>query len=117
MLETWRDSWFEDGTRVFYIVPPRSVESILPLDIRPAPSRVTRVFVGRMEVITAATEATVQHALTTNDAATLARYARFLGPITDRLLAKTPNASEQARVRSATNAAFAAYLKKSTICE
>lgn len=117
MLETWRDSWFEDGTRVFYIVPPRSIDSILPLDIRPAPSHVTRVFVGRMEVITATTEATVQHALTTNDAATLARYARFLGPITDRLMAQMPSASERDRVRAATNAALAAYLKKSTICE
>ncbi len=117
MLETWRDSWFEEGTRVFYIVPTRAVDAILPLEVRPAPSRVARVFVGRMEIITPATESAVQHALTTNDAATLARYARFLGPITDRLLAKTPSASERERVRSATNAALAAYLKKSTICE
>jgi hypothetical protein len=117
MLETWRDSWFEDGTRVFYIVPPRAVDAILPLEVHPTPSRITRVFVGRMEVITAATESTVQHALTTNDAGTLARYARFLGPITDRLLARMQNASEQERVRSATNAALSLYLKKAMVCE
>ncbi|HTJ21432.1 MAG TPA: hypothetical protein VL383_03515, partial [Gemmatimonadaceae bacterium] len=105
MLETWRDSWFEAGTRVFYIVPSRRVDAILPLEVRPAPHQVTRVFVGRMEVITPTTESAVQRALTTNDAATLARYARFLGPITDRLLAKMPSVSERDRVRSATNAA------------
>lgn len=117
MLETWRDSWFEEGTRVFYIVPSREVDAILPLEIRPAPNTVRRVFVGRMEVITPTTESTVQRALATNDAATLARYARFLGPITDRLMAKMPSVSERERVRAATNGALAAYLKKSTVCE
>ena len=38
MLETWRDSWFEDGTRIFYIVPRTSVDAILPLTITPAPT-------------------------------------------------------------------------------
>jgi hypothetical protein len=117
MLETWRDSWFEDGARVFYIVPPKMVDAILPLEITPAPEKVTRVFVGRMEVVTAATEAAVEHALTTNDASVLARNARFLGPITDRLMAKTPSAAEKARIRTATNNALATYLKRSSVCE
>src|SRR5207247_3766521 len=51
MIETWRDSWFEEWTRLFYIVPRQAVDSILPLDIQPAPSDVARVFVGRMEII------------------------------------------------------------------
>ncbi|MGH7618555.1 MAG: hypothetical protein ACREPM_15150 [Gemmatimonadaceae bacterium] len=117
MLETWRDSWFEDGVRVFYVLPQKKVDAILPLEIHPAPERVTRVFVGRMEVVTQATEAAVDQALAKNDASVLARYARFLGPITDRLLAKTPTAAEQAKIRSATNAALAAYLRRSTVCE
>src|SRR5260370_11666733 len=25
MVETWRDSWFEDGSRRIYIVPPRAI--------------------------------------------------------------------------------------------
>src|SRR5687768_5091184 len=45
MVESWRDSWFEEGTRVFYIVPPRAVDAILPLKVDPAPARVDRVFV------------------------------------------------------------------------
>jgi len=52
MIETWRDSWFEEGTRLFYIVPSAAIDSILPLEIRPAPASISRVFVGRMELIT-----------------------------------------------------------------
>src|SRR5581483_7124641 len=59
MLETWGDSWFEQGTRLFYIVPRTSVDSILPLTISPAPSSTSRVFVGRVELITDATRQTV----------------------------------------------------------
>lgn len=51
MIETWRDSWFEEGMRVFYIVPRRFVDSELPLTITPAPAVVVRVFVGRIEVL------------------------------------------------------------------
>jgi hypothetical protein len=53
MVETWRDTWFEHGARVFYIVPDRTIDTVLPLDISPRPSAVRRVFVGRVEVITA----------------------------------------------------------------
>ncbi len=54
MVETWRDTWFEEGTRVFYIVPSSEMESILPLQVEPRPDRIARVFVGRVEVITPA---------------------------------------------------------------
>src|SRR5207244_211328 len=63
MIETWRDSWFEEGARLFYIVPGEAIDSILPLDIRPAPAHVARVFVGRMEVITPAVQEQVKQAL------------------------------------------------------
>jgi hypothetical protein len=59
MVDSWRDSWFEEGTRVLYLVPPRAVKEILPLTITPAPKTVARVFVGRMEVITPAMERSV----------------------------------------------------------
>ncbi len=85
MIETWRDSWFEEGARLFYIVPSRVIDSALPLDIQPAPARVTRVFVGRMEVITPAIEEDVQSALTNNDRTALEKYGRFLQPIAQRL--------------------------------
>ena len=43
MIETWRDSWFEHGSRLIYIYPESEIDSILPLDIKPAPVRTVRV--------------------------------------------------------------------------
>jgi hypothetical protein len=85
MIETWRDSWFEDGTRLLYIVPRQAVDGILPLEIQPAPSEISRVFVGRMEIITPATQQDVRQALASNDRAALEKYGRFLSAISNRL--------------------------------
>jgi len=52
MLETWKNSWFEEGSRLIYIVPRRFIDSVLPLRISPAPAMTTRVFVGRLELVT-----------------------------------------------------------------
>ena len=117
MVDTWRESWFEEGTRVFYIVPPSVVDAVLPLEIRPAPDHIARVFVGRMEILDTATVRSVERAITANDARSLERYGRFLGPIADRLMTSAPNAAERARIRSAANAALTAYLKRSAGCE
>ena len=117
MVATWSDSWFEEGTRVFYIVPPKAVEAILPLHVTPVPSAVARVFVGRMEVVTAATQHDAEAAIARNDMNALERFGRFLGPITDRMLAKNPNAATRARIQSATSAAFASYVRRMSACE
>ncbi len=81
MLETWRDSWFEEGSRLFYMVPARFVDDVVPLSITPAPSQIVRVFVGRLELVSPATQRAVTAALAANDWATLAKYGRFLEPI------------------------------------
>ena len=81
MVETWRDSWFEEGTRLLYIVPPAMVDEILPLRITPAPERVTRVFVGRLEIFTPATLRDVERAIRATDLKTLVKYGRFIDPI------------------------------------
>ena len=55
MVNTWQDSWFaEEGKRVLYILPRAWTDEILPLTINPAPTQLTRVMVGRAEVITPA---------------------------------------------------------------
>ena len=87
MVDTWRDSWFEEGTRVFYLLGEADVDAMLPLEIEPRPASVARVFVGRMEVITPATRAAVEAALVARDAARLRPYGRFLLPISERILA------------------------------
>ena len=80
MIETWQDSWFEEGMRVFYIVPRRFVGSQLPLKITPAPAAVGRVFVGRVEVLSPWMEQTIQSALLNGDVPTLTKFDRFLDP-------------------------------------
>jgi hypothetical protein len=117
MLDTWRDSWFEEGTRVFYLLPREKVDAVLPLQITPAPASVSRVFVGRMEVIDPTTTSTVQAALETNDAATLARYARFLNPISDRIIARGVDVATADRIHVAANNAYAQYNRDARSCE
>src|SRR6185436_14521622 len=87
MVDTWRDSWFEEGTRLLYIVPRATIDAMLPLDIKPRPIETARVFVGRMELITPATTADVTRALETRDRAALLKYGRFLLPIAQRITA------------------------------
>jgi hypothetical protein len=108
MVETWRDSWFEEGTRVFYIVPPEMVNTILPLTIEPKPARVSRVFVGRVEVFTPKTIKTVERAIALNNTAILSVYGRFLGPIMERIpaLKRDP----------LLDSAFQDYVSKATQC-
>jgi hypothetical protein len=84
MVETWRDSWFEEGSRLIYVLPSRSVDAILPLRIEPLPSRTARVFVGRIELVTPDSIRSVEDALANGDGSAIERYRRFLGPILRR---------------------------------
>ncbi len=81
MVRTWRDSWFEEGSRLIYIVPGGFVDHILPATIAPVPAQFTRVFVGRLEIITPASIRAVRTALAAHDEATLKKYDRFIEPI------------------------------------
>ena len=91
MVDTWRDSWFEEGTRLLYVVPRSAVDAMLPLDIRPQPVETARVFVGRLELITPATISDVKRALETRDRSALLQYGRFLLPIAQRIVADPAN--------------------------
>jgi len=71
MVETWKDSWFEEGSRLIYIVPSGFIDKVLPLTIDPVPGQIVRVFVGRLEIVTPATAMAVRTALAHNDEATL----------------------------------------------
>jgi hypothetical protein len=94
MVETWQDSWFEEGSRLIYILPTSEVNAVLPLQVEPAPSQIARVFVGRIELITPETEHAVESAIAQSDWPALARYSRFLEPTLQRLYA---NDASQAR--------------------
>ncbi|HSU54476.1 MAG TPA: hypothetical protein VLT36_10480 [Candidatus Dormibacteraeota bacterium] len=65
MVKTWKDSWFEEeGVRVLYLLPRSWTDQTLPLNIEPAPTALTRVMVGRAEVLTAAHQQQLSNALT-----------------------------------------------------
>jgi hypothetical protein len=95
MLETWGDSWFEEGSRLIYVVPASYVNAVLPLNIQPVPQKTVRVFVGRMEIISPATLQEVQQAIYSRDQETLRKYCRFLEPIMHSVGSKDPAQAEQ----------------------
>lgn len=104
MVETWRDSWFEEGTRIFYIIPKAAVEDRLPLAISPAPADVARVFVGRLELITPEMKDDVERALVTNDLDALNGFGRFLDSIVLQMGDRPWIAENPTRVASALRA-------------
>ena len=92
MIATWADTWFEEGARLFYIVPQKAIDSVLPLDIAPKPTSVVRVFVGRMELMTRRTFDEVKSALIHNDQRALGKYGRFVDPFMNRVFAESSDA-------------------------
>ena len=101
MVATWDTSWFEEGARVFYLVPPARIDTVLPLQIRPVPREVTRVFVGRIELAPAYRLQAIERALQTEDRAALEREGRFAAPFARMIMARTADPAERARYESA----------------
>jgi hypothetical protein len=91
MVETWRQSWFEDGSRLFYVVPAGFINKILPLTIHPAPAQMVRVFVGRLEIVTPTTAREVENAFASQDKVSLEQHGRFLEPILRTIMEKESN--------------------------
>jgi len=100
MVETWRDSWFEYGTRVLYVYPRNQVDALLPLSIDPKPAATGRVFVGRVEVLSTWTQQTIQTAIVAQDAETLTKFGRFLNPFLDQIRRTDANADQSMRTNA-----------------
>ena len=108
MIETWKDSWFEEGLRVFYILSRKSTDKILPLRIAPRPAETVRVLVGRTEVITPEMEEDVRLQVGLLDSASAAtraaaenhlkKYGRFYEPILKSILASEKNAKVRRQI-------------------
>lgn len=99
MVETWRDSWFEEGMRIFYVVPRKMVDAVLPIRIKPTPAVNERVFVGRVELFSPGMQETLKTALVTGDGKTISKFGRFARPFCDRLVQRdrihiSPDASK-----------------------
>jgi hypothetical protein len=106
IVETWRSSWFEEGSRLLYLVPSAFVNEVLPLSIHPAPAQTVRVFVGRLELVTPATQKAVETAFAANDTATLKTYGRFLEPILATMIKKETNAGQVRRFQNCLNSVY-----------
>ncbi len=108
MLNTWRNSWFEEGLRVFYLLPRKTTDAILPITINPQPEGLVRVLVGRTELLTPEMEKTVtEHLKTLSDTSPGARqtalkeinrYGRFTESLLSRILSHTSDARIKAEV-------------------
>jgi hypothetical protein len=70
-----------------------------------------------MEVVTAETRRRVQQAAAARDTAGLEPYARFLGPVADRIAASNSGFTENQRLRQMANGLLAWYIRQATICE
>ncbi len=99
MIDTWRDSWFEAGTRVFYLVPRKLVDSVLPLHVEPPPALVERVFVGRMEVLAPWMAAELPNVTDPN---ALFALGRFLDPFAEQSFRSTGKRLNMSAYRAAT---------------
>jgi len=99
MLDTWKDSWLEEGTRLLYVVPNSFVNRVLPLSISPAPREVTRVFIGRLELVSMKTRTEIEQALAKGDETTLSRYNRFLEPMLQIILQRESDPLKAALIR------------------
>ncbi len=108
MIKTWRDSWFEEGIRVFYVVPRKLTDSILPIRIDPVPAELTRVLVGRMEVITPETEQAIRQQVArlrdssadirTEADRIIRKHGRFSEPVLKSIRSTTSDAKLRARI-------------------
>ena len=117
MVNTWRDSWFEEGTRVFYIVPEPTVAEILPLSVTPAPVQTVRVFVGRMDVITKSMQEAVEQGISSDNDDVLGRFGRLFEPITDRILERSSDRALHNTIAILKKTAFARYVAASSKCQ
>jgi len=64
MVDTWRNSYFRtDGLRLLVVLPQSWTDRFILLEITPAPAKLVRVMVGRIELLDAARERRAEEAI------------------------------------------------------
>jgi len=88
MIRTWEHGYLQvPGLRLLYVLPRAEVDQVLPLTISPAPEKVERVFVGRIEVLLDTEEnATLDRVLLEREAFQPGSLGRFAEPMLRRVL-------------------------------
>ena len=110
MVETWKDHWFTPGLRVFYLLPTQATDAILPLSIRPKPTKIVRVLVGRIEILTQQRRQEIRTLakglgdpdFRAREKATqgLIRIGRFAAPVLEEILLDCKDLEVRARIRA-----------------
>jgi hypothetical protein len=106
MINTWKDSWFdESGLRVLYVLSRSWTDQTLPIKLDPAPRELVRVMVGRAEVIPPDQQERLSNAITRanqGDASARAEairdlktLGRFGEPATRLAMLKLPDPAKQ----------------------
>lgn len=98
MMATWDESWFEEGLRLFYILPDPETDRLLPLSINPAPKERVRVMVARIEILTPEMESEAEETLAAASAGSLPG-GRFTEALLRRVLGRTDDVRLRARIR------------------
>jgi hypothetical protein len=94
---------------MFYVMPKLAVDARLPLTISPAPSAISRVFVGRLELITPEMKDDVERAIVQNDLDALTRYGRFLDTVVQQIMSRPSIADNWPRVTKALTSVAASF--------
>src|SRR5262249_26297544 len=98
MVNNWEHSYFATpGLRVLSITPRRLVDATIPITIEPKPTELSRVMVGRLEVLTPGAERSIADAVAGLGAADaksrgaaearLAALGRLREPVLRRIIA------------------------------
>jgi hypothetical protein len=98
MLATWDESWFEEGLRLFYILPGPETDALLPMSIDPEPQERVRVLVARIEILTPEMEREAEDRLAAASAGPLPG-GRFTEALLQRVLDRTHDVRLRARIQ------------------
>lgn len=87
MVDTWEHGYLKvPGLRLLYILPKAEVDEILPLTMTPAPEKIVRAFVGRIEVMLDTEEYRIlNQILREKDQFNLSSLGRFAEPMLRRV--------------------------------
>ncbi len=92
MLDTWEHGYLKvPGLRLLYILPRAEVDQVLPLTFTPAPDKLERVFVGRIEVLLDTEERQILSDIQAQGADfQVQSLGRFAEPVLRRILEVAP---------------------------
>jgi hypothetical protein len=111
MVNTWERSYFKTpGLRLLYLVPRQRVDAVIPIHIKPAPDKLVRVMVGRIEVLTPSRERQIARYVADLGAdnfrvrqtasANLQGLGRLTEPALRRVLQNSPDPEVRSRAQS-----------------